>query len=145
MCVCSDRLAVQDCERHYMNAWLKRCVFNLDLNSENVSIKIAIYFCSFLPAVLVWMYICAVCITDSVYFFGVGATWHLPQRCICTGVVLPKALLELGRQRRLKIWVNLWACTWLWSTAQKAWISNLWAVCTLAWLRYVVNYIHTNT
>ncbi len=22
---------------HYMNAWLKRCVFNLDLNKESVS------------------------------------------------------------------------------------------------------------
>ncbi len=29
--------AVQDCEMHYMNAWLKRCVFNLDLNRESVS------------------------------------------------------------------------------------------------------------
>ncbi len=29
---CSDILSVQDCEMHYMNAWLKRCVFNLDLN-----------------------------------------------------------------------------------------------------------------
>ncbi len=37
MCICSDRLAVQDCEMHYMNAWLKRCVFNLDLNRESVS------------------------------------------------------------------------------------------------------------
>ncbi len=37
MCICSDRLAVQDCEMHYMNAWLKRCVFNLDLNQESVS------------------------------------------------------------------------------------------------------------
>ncbi len=35
--ICSDRLAVQDCEMHYMNAWLKRCVFNLDLNRESVS------------------------------------------------------------------------------------------------------------
>ncbi len=35
--MCSDRLAVQDCEMHYMNAWLKRCVFNLDLNRESVS------------------------------------------------------------------------------------------------------------
>ncbi len=33
MCICSDRLAVQDCEMHYMNAWLKRC----DLNRESVS------------------------------------------------------------------------------------------------------------
>ncbi len=37
MCICSDRLAVQDCEMRYMNAWLKRCVFNLDLNRESVS------------------------------------------------------------------------------------------------------------
>ncbi len=37
MCICSDRLAVQDCEMHYMNAWLKRFVFNLDLNRESVS------------------------------------------------------------------------------------------------------------
>ncbi len=37
MCICSDRLAVQDYEMHYMNAWLKRCVFNLDLNRESVS------------------------------------------------------------------------------------------------------------
>ncbi len=37
MCICSDRLAVQYCEMHYMNAWLKRCVFNLDLNRESVS------------------------------------------------------------------------------------------------------------
>ncbi len=29
--------AVQDCEMHYMNAWLKRCVFNIDLNRESVS------------------------------------------------------------------------------------------------------------
>ncbi len=26
-----------DCEMHYMNAWLKRVVFNLDLNRESVS------------------------------------------------------------------------------------------------------------
>ncbi len=37
MCVWSDILAVQDCEMHYMNAWLNRCVFNLDLNRESVS------------------------------------------------------------------------------------------------------------
>ncbi len=37
MCVCSDIPAVQDCEMHYMNAWLKRCVFNLDLNRDSVS------------------------------------------------------------------------------------------------------------
>ncbi len=30
-------MLVQDCEMHYMNAWLKRCVFNLDLNRESVS------------------------------------------------------------------------------------------------------------
>ncbi len=29
--------AGQDCEMHYMNAWLKRCVFDLDLNRESVS------------------------------------------------------------------------------------------------------------
>ncbi len=29
--------AAQDCEMHYMNAWLKRCVFNLALNRESVS------------------------------------------------------------------------------------------------------------
>ncbi len=27
----------EDYEIHYMNAWLKRCVFNLDLNIESVS------------------------------------------------------------------------------------------------------------
>ncbi len=37
MCVWSDITAVQDCDMHYMNAWLKRCVFNLDLNRESVS------------------------------------------------------------------------------------------------------------
>ncbi len=37
MCVWSDIPAVQDYEMHYMNAWLKRCVFNLDLNRESVS------------------------------------------------------------------------------------------------------------
>ncbi len=31
MCICSDRLAVQDCEMRYMNAWLKRCVLLLSL------------------------------------------------------------------------------------------------------------------
>ncbi len=36
MCVWSDIPAVQDYEMHYMNAWLKRCVFNLDLNRESV-------------------------------------------------------------------------------------------------------------
>ncbi len=37
MCIWSDIAEVQDCEMHYMNAWLKRCVFNLDLNRESVS------------------------------------------------------------------------------------------------------------
>ncbi len=37
MCVWSDIPAVQDYEMHYMNAWVKRCVFNLDLNRESVS------------------------------------------------------------------------------------------------------------
>ncbi len=37
MCIWSDIPAVQDCEMHYMNAWLNRCVFNLDLNRESVS------------------------------------------------------------------------------------------------------------
>ncbi len=37
MCVWSDITAVQDYAMHYMNAWLQRCVFNLDLNRENVS------------------------------------------------------------------------------------------------------------
>ncbi len=37
MCIWSDISAVQDDEMHYMNAWLKRCVFNLDLNRESVS------------------------------------------------------------------------------------------------------------
>ncbi len=32
MCIWSDINAVKDYEMHYMNAWLKRCVFNLDLN-----------------------------------------------------------------------------------------------------------------
>ncbi len=36
MCVWSDITAVQDYEMHHMNAWLKRCVFNLDLNRESV-------------------------------------------------------------------------------------------------------------
>ncbi len=30
-------IQVQDYEMHYMNAWLKRCAFNLDLNRESVS------------------------------------------------------------------------------------------------------------
>ncbi len=34
MCIWPDITEVQDCEMHYMNAWLKRCVFNLDLNRE---------------------------------------------------------------------------------------------------------------
>ncbi len=34
MCICSDRLAVQDCEMHSLP---NRCVFNLDLNRESVS------------------------------------------------------------------------------------------------------------
>ncbi len=37
MCVWSDITAVQYYEMQYMNAWLKRCVFNLDLNRESVS------------------------------------------------------------------------------------------------------------
>ncbi len=37
MCVWSDITAVQDYDMHYVNAWLKRCVFNLDLNRESVS------------------------------------------------------------------------------------------------------------
>ncbi len=28
---------IEDCEMHYMNAWLMRCVFNLDLIRESVS------------------------------------------------------------------------------------------------------------
>ncbi len=36
MCVWSDITAVQDYEMRYMNAWLKRWVFNLDLNRESV-------------------------------------------------------------------------------------------------------------
>ncbi len=36
MCICSDRLAVQDCEMIY-ECLAKRCVFNLDLNRESVS------------------------------------------------------------------------------------------------------------
>ncbi len=31
------RSGVQDYKMHYVNAWLKRCVFNLDLNRECVS------------------------------------------------------------------------------------------------------------
>ncbi len=34
MCIWSDITAVLDYEIHYMNAWLKRCVFNLGLNRE---------------------------------------------------------------------------------------------------------------
>ncbi len=36
MCIWSDVTEVQDYEIHYVNAWLKRCVFNLDLNRESV-------------------------------------------------------------------------------------------------------------
>ncbi len=32
MCIWSDVTEVQDYEMYYVNAWLKRCVFNLDLN-----------------------------------------------------------------------------------------------------------------
>ncbi len=34
MYIWSDITAVQDYKMHYVNAWLKRCVFNLDLNRE---------------------------------------------------------------------------------------------------------------
>ncbi len=37
MCVWSDIPAVQDCEMHYMNACLNRCVFNSDFNRQSVS------------------------------------------------------------------------------------------------------------
>ncbi len=37
MCIWSDVTEVQGYEIHYVNAWLKRCVFNLDLNRESVS------------------------------------------------------------------------------------------------------------
>ncbi len=37
MCFWSDITAVQDYEMYYINTWLKRCVFNLDLNRESVS------------------------------------------------------------------------------------------------------------
>ncbi len=43
MCICLDITAVQDYEMHYMNAWLKRCVFNLDLNRESIYIYIFVY------------------------------------------------------------------------------------------------------
>ncbi len=34
VCVC---VSVRYKEMHYVNAWFKRCVFNLDLNRESVS------------------------------------------------------------------------------------------------------------
>ncbi len=37
MYVWSDITAVQNYEMRYMNAWQKRCVFNLDINRESVS------------------------------------------------------------------------------------------------------------
>ncbi len=37
MCIWSDITAVKDYEMNYMNDWLNRCVFNLDLNRESVS------------------------------------------------------------------------------------------------------------
>ncbi len=37
MCIWSDVTEVQGYEIHYVNAWLKRCVFSLDLNRESVS------------------------------------------------------------------------------------------------------------
>ncbi len=37
MCFWPDIAEVQGYEKHYVNAWLKRCVFNLDLNGESVS------------------------------------------------------------------------------------------------------------
>ncbi len=37
MCIWSDITEVQGYEIQYVNAWLKRCVFKLDLNGENVS------------------------------------------------------------------------------------------------------------
>ncbi len=36
MYIWSDITAAQDYTMHYVNAWLKRCVFNLDLNRESV-------------------------------------------------------------------------------------------------------------
>ncbi len=36
-CIGLDITAVQDYEMQYLNTWLKRCVFNLDLNREGVS------------------------------------------------------------------------------------------------------------
>ncbi len=36
MCFWSDITAVQDYEMYYMNAWLNRCVFNLDVNRKSV-------------------------------------------------------------------------------------------------------------
>ncbi len=45
MCVWSDITAVQDYEMHYINAWLNRCVFNLDLNRDEIykSTSIVVY------------------------------------------------------------------------------------------------------
>ncbi len=37
MFIWSDVTEVQGYEIHYVNAWLKRCVFSLDLNRESVS------------------------------------------------------------------------------------------------------------
>ncbi len=37
MCVWLDITEVQDYDMHYVNAWLKRCFFNLNLNRECVS------------------------------------------------------------------------------------------------------------
>ncbi len=37
MYIRSDITIVQGNEMHYVNAWLKKCVFNLDLNQEIVS------------------------------------------------------------------------------------------------------------
>ncbi len=39
MCFLSDITAVKDYEMHYMNYWLKRCVFNLDVNRESVCLN----------------------------------------------------------------------------------------------------------
>ncbi len=36
ICIWSDITAEQDYEMHYVNAWLKRWVFNPDLNRESV-------------------------------------------------------------------------------------------------------------
>ncbi len=37
MYIWSDITEVQGCEIYYVNAWLERSVFNLDLNRESVS------------------------------------------------------------------------------------------------------------